>query len=195
MNIKERSPSEHGGNRKKAKSRSAILWEFFYQFLHWIEFNELLTTEIFLMGERVIEFQLLVYSTVQYPNTWVPITWCSWCQHGAATARLKPEWPCNVIPVSKIFILLGVHYLYRSLLWIIGQYTYLKLRENGWSCVLCTSLLINSPVHLRDKCDKVKYAETSRRKCFDAPRGITYLEGAQFKRKLSWNTVLVFSVG
>jgi hypothetical protein len=62
MNIKERSPSEYGGHRNKTKSRSAFLWESFYQFLHWIEFNELLITEIFLMGDGGIEFQQLVYS-------------------------------------------------------------------------------------------------------------------------------------
>jgi len=62
---------------------------------------------------------------------------------------------------------------------------YLKLRENGWSCVLCTSPLINSPLHLRAKCEKVKYVETSKRQYFDAPRSITYLEDANFKRQLS----------
>ena len=54
MNIKERSTSESGEKRNKAKSSSAILWESFYQFLHRIEFNELLITEIILMGEQVI---------------------------------------------------------------------------------------------------------------------------------------------
>jgi len=126
MNIKDRSPSEHGGNRNKAKSRNIILWESFYQFLHWIEFNELRITEIFLLGKGDHRIPTTGVQWMQYPNIRVPNTGCSFSQHGATTAWLTPEWPCNAVPVPKTLILLGLQYLYRSLLWIIGQYI--------WNC-------------------------------------------------------------
>lgn len=148
------------------------------------------------MGERVIEFQPLVYSgcSILIPDFQIlgAVVVCTVRplhgsrQNGHATLYLFQkhlffqEYNIPTIIHKRLQYRFSVPkppLNYRTI--------NLKLRENGWSCVLCTSLLINSPLHLRAKCDKVKYAETSKRQCFDALRSITYLEGAQFKRQLS----------
>ena len=77
---------------------------------------------------------------MQYPNIRFPNIGSSCSQHGANTAWLMPQWPCNVIPVPKTFILLGAHYLY--LLWIIGQYTWNCEKTVGAACSVLPHLSV-----------------------------------------------------